>query len=86
MRIWWLTVSKAADRSSKMSTEDLEAALASLRASVTESRAVSVEWPLLKPDWLLSRRMLFCARNRESWLNTTRSSDFAMNGRRDTGL
>ncbi len=55
MRIWWLTVSKAADRSSKMSTEDLEAALASLRASVTESRAVSVEWPLLKPDWLLSR-------------------------------
>ncbi len=85
MRIWWLTVSKAADRSSKMSTEDLEAALASLRASVTESRAVSVECPLLKPDWLLSR-MLFCARNRESWLNTTRSSDFAMNGRRDTGL
>ncbi len=57
MRIWWLTVSKAADRSSKMSTEDLEAALASLRASVTESRAVSVEWPLLKPDWLLSRML-----------------------------
>ncbi len=82
MRIWWLTVSKAADRSSKMSTEDLEAALG---ASVTESRAVAVEWPLLKPDWLLSR-MLFCARNRESWLNTTHSSVFAMNGRRDTGL
>ncbi len=78
-------MSKAADRSSKMSTEDLEAALASLRASVTESRAVSVECPLLKPDWLFSR-MLFCARNRESWLNPTRSSDFAMNGRRDTGL
>ncbi len=57
-------MSKAADRSSKMSTEDLEAALASPRASVTESRAVSVEWPLLKPDWLLSRR-LFCARNKE---------------------
>ncbi len=55
-------MSKAADRSNKMSTEDLEAALASLSASVTESRAVSVE------------------------LNTTRSSDFAMNGRRDTGL
>ncbi len=41
-------MSKAADRSSKMSTVDLEAALASLRASVTESRAVLVEWPLLK--------------------------------------
>ncbi len=40
-------MSKAADRSSKMSTEDLEAALASqigpLRASVTKSGAVSVE-------------------------------------------
>ncbi len=59
-------MSKAADRSSKMSTEDLEAALASLRASVTESRAVSVEWPLLKPDWLLFRR-LFCARHKASW-------------------
>ncbi len=31
-------MSKAADRSSKMSTEDLEAALASLRASVIKSR------------------------------------------------
>ncbi len=57
-------MSKAADRSSKMSTEDLEAALASLRASVTESRAVSVEWPLLKPDLLLPRR-LSCERNIE---------------------
>jgi len=35
-------VSKAADRSSRMRTEDLEAALASLRASITESRAVTV--------------------------------------------
>ncbi len=58
-RIWWLTVSKAADRSSKISNEDLETALASLSASTTESKAVSVECPLLKPDWLLSR-MLFC--------------------------
>ncbi len=66
-------MSKAADRSSKMSTEDLEPALACLRASVTESRAVSVEGSLLKPDCLLSRR-LFCTRNKESWLNTTRSS------------
>ncbi len=36
-------MSKAADRSSKMSNEDLEAALARLRASVTENRAVSFE-------------------------------------------
>ncbi len=78
-------MSKAADRSSKRSTKDLEAALASLRASVTESRVVSVKWLLLKPDCLLSRR-LFCARNKESWLNTTRSSVFAINGRWDTSL
>lgn len=31
-RIWWLTVSKAADRSSKISVEDLKSALASLVA------------------------------------------------------
>ncbi len=80
-----MTVSKAADRSSKISNEDLEAALASLRASTTESKAVSVECPLLKPDWLLSRRF-FCVRKAETWLNTTRSSVFAMKGRRETGL
>ncbi len=84
-RIWWLTISKAADRSSKISNEDLESALASLRASTTESKAVSVECPLLKPDWLLSRR-LFCVRKAETWLNTTCSSVLAMKGRRETGL
>ncbi len=46
----WLTVSKTADRSSKISIEDLKSALASLRPSITESKAVLVECPLLKPD------------------------------------
>ncbi len=41
---------KAAERSSRMRTDDLESAFATRRASVTESSAVSVEWPLLKPD------------------------------------
>ncbi len=45
--IWWLTVSKAADRSSRMRIDDLELAFAIRRASVIESSAVSVEWPLL---------------------------------------
>ncbi len=80
-----MTVSKAADRSSKISNEDLEAALASLGASTTESKAVSVECPLLKPDWLLSTRLFF-VRKAETWLNTTRSSVLAMKGRRETGL
>ncbi len=84
-RIWWLTVSKAADRSSRMRTDDLELAFAIRRASVTESSAVSVEWPLLKPDCLASS-LLFCERNNETWLKTTRSSVLAMNGRRETGL
>jgi len=50
----WL---KAADRFNRMRTEDLEAALASLRASIIESRTVSVEW-------LLSSRLV-CVRKVE---------------------
>ncbi len=80
-----MIVSKAADRSSRMRTDDLESAFAIRRASVTESSAVSVEWSLLKPDCLASS-LLFCERNNETWLKTTRSSVLAMNGRRETGL
>jgi len=53
-----------------------------LRVSITESRAVPVECPLLKPDWLLSRR-LFCVRKEEIWMKTTRSSVFSTNVRKD---
>ncbi len=77
--------SKAADRSSRMRTDDLESAFEIRRASVTERSAVSVEWPLLKPDCLESS-LLFCERNNDTWLKTTRLSVFAMNGRRETGL
>ncbi len=63
-------MSKAADRSSNISNEDLEAVLANLRTSTTESKAVSVECPLLKPDWFLSRRLL-CVRKAETWLNNS---------------
>ncbi len=80
-----MIISKAVDRSSKIINEDLKAALASLRASTTESKAVLVECPLLKPDWLLSSR-LFCVRKAVTWLNTTLSSVFAMEVRRKTGL
>ncbi len=80
-----MTVSKAAERSSRMRTDDLESAFAIRRASVTESSAVSVEWPLLKPDCLASS-LLYCERNSESWLKTTRLSVFATNGRREKGL
>ncbi len=78
-------MSKAADRSSRMRTDDLESAFAICRASVSESSAVLVEWPLLKPDCLASS-VLFCERNNETWLKTTRSSVLSMNGRRETGL
>ncbi len=80
-----MTVSKAADRSSRMRTDDLESAFAICRTSVTESSAVSVEWPLLKPD-SLSSILLFCERNNETWLKTTRSTVLAMNGKKETGL
>ncbi len=80
-----MTVSKAAERSSRMRTDDLESAFAIRRASVTESIAVSVEWPLQKPDCLASS-LLYCERNNESWLKTTRSSVFTTNGSRETGL
>ncbi len=80
-----MTVSKAADRSSRMGTDDLESAFTIRRASVTERSTVSVEWPLLKPDCLASS-LLFCERNNETWLKTTRLSALAMNGRRETGL
>ncbi len=68
-----------------MRTDDLESAFAIRRASVTESSAVSVEWPLLKPDCLVSC-LLVCERNNETWLKTTHLSVFVMNGRRDTHL
>ncbi len=42
-RIWWLTVSKAAGRSSRMRINDLESAFAIRKASVTESSSVSAE-------------------------------------------
>ena len=42
-------VSKAADRSRRMRTEERESAMAVRRASVTQRRAVSVEGHVLKP-------------------------------------
>ncbi len=80
-RIWWLTVSKAADRSSRTRTGDLESAFAIRRASVTESSAVSAECPLLKPDCLASS-LLFCERNNETWLKSTRVFWLWMEGER----
>ncbi len=40
---------------------------------MTESSAVSVEWPPLKPDCVASS-LLFCERYNETWFKTTRSS------------
>ncbi len=80
-----MTVSKAADRSSRMRTDDLGSAFAIRRASVTDSSTVSVEWPLLNPDSLASSRLCF-DRNEDNWLKTTRSRVFAMNGKRDRSV
>ncbi len=55
-------MSKAADRSSNLRTDYLGSAFTIRKTSVTDSSAVSVEWPFLKPDWLASSR-LFCEIN-----------------------
>ena len=54
-RIVWFTMSNAADRSRRMTTDEGDEA--TRRDSVTARRAVSVEWAsrrpvaFLKPDW-----------------------------------
>ena len=50
-RIWWFTMSNAADRSRRMRTDERDEALAARRDSVAARRAVSVECVFLKPDW-----------------------------------
>lgn len=52
---------KAADRSNRLRTDDLEFALASCRVSAMVSRVVFMKCPVLKPDWLSISR-LFCDR------------------------
>ena len=49
-RVWWFTVSNAAERSRRTSTDEREEALAARSDSDTARRAVSVEWAVLKPD------------------------------------
>jgi len=68
-----------------ISSDDLEAAFAIRRASVTDSNAVSVECPFLKPDWLTSS-WLFRDRKDDTWLKEAHSSVFPMNGMRETDL
>ncbi len=67
-----------------MRTVYLDSAFAIRKASVTDSNAVSVERLLLKPNWLMFS-WLFCERNEDIWLKTTRSSVFRYEWN-DTGL
>jgi len=62
-----------------MRTDDLDAAFAIRRASVTDSNAVLVECPFLKPDWWTSN-WLFRDRKDDTWLKAACSSVFPMNG------
>ena len=82
-RIEWFTVSKAAERSRRIRTEEREAACAVCRDSLTAS-AVSVEWPGLKSYWWGSSR-LFWEKKAESWLEAAHSMVLERNGRSDTG-
>ena len=71
-RIEWFTVSKAAERSRRIRTEEREAACAVCRDCLRARSAVLVEWPGLKPDWWGSSR-LFWEKKAESWLEAARS-------------
>ena len=83
-RIEWFTMSKAAERSRRIRTEEREAACAVCRDSLTARSAVSVEWPGLKPDlWGSSR--LFWEKEAESWLEAAHSMVLERNGRSDPG-
>lgn len=44
-------------KSTIMRSDNLESALAICRTSVIDDNVVSVEWPLLDPDWLLSSQL-----------------------------
>ena len=83
-RIEWFTVSKAAERSRRIRTEEREAACAVCRDSLAARSAVSVEWPGLKLDWWGSSR-LFWEKKAERWLEAARSMVLERNGRSDTG-
>ena len=66
-------MSKAAERSRRIRTEEREAVCAVCRDSLTARSAVSVEWPGLKPDWWVSSR-LFWEKKAESWRGSTFNS------------
>lgn len=49
--IQWFTVLNAGESTRRIRTENREVSLAVWSYSETARRAVSVEWPALKPDW-----------------------------------
>ncbi len=71
--------------SRQISNEDLESVITSLRASTTESKAVWVECPLLKPDCLLSRRFVICEKGRDL-VEHSLFKCFSNERRRESGL
>lgn len=68
--VWYrgLSVSGTLWRRSKMTKGDCVAAPVAFRASVTDTRAVSTEWPLLKSDWFISDKYVW-SRKSQTHLN-----------------
>ncbi len=67
-----------------VSNEDLEAAIASLRASTTESKAVC-RVSSSEARLVTVQEVVLCEKA-ETWLNTTLSNVFAMKGRMEPGM
>jgi len=84
-RIWWSTVSKAADRSSNANSVTCPRSQARSRSETIFRTAVSVECCCRYADWWLGRRECLW-RNATSWRQTSLSTVFDMNVRFEIGL
>ena len=77
-------LSKALDKSNKMSADSLLLSMASSMVSLTKMFSVSVEWCFLFPLWWDVSR-LFIDRYELNWLRTTFSQTFDATARRERG-
>ena len=84
-RIEWSSVSNAALRSRRATSETNFWSEFVSKLSMTLSTAVSTLWPFLYADWFISSRLLSkrCCCN---WRRTTLSRSLEINGRLDTDL
>ncbi len=85
IRIEWSTMSNAELRSKRTRATALPLSVASIMSLITFSKADSVLYSFLNPDWKVSYNELE-SRKECSWVNTTFSKIFEIKGRLEIGL